>query len=49
VSELARRGRTGRRDHRLFASQLTDLVAALLLASVSDETRGLFRNWHQGS
>jgi AcrR family transcriptional regulator len=43
VSELARRGRTGRRDHRLFTSQLTDLVAALLLAPVSDETRRLFR------
>lgn len=43
VSELARRGRTGRRDHRLFTSQLTDLVTALLLAPVSDETRRLFR------
>lgn len=44
VSELARRGRTGRRDHRLFTSQLTDVVAALLLAPVSDETRRLFRS-----
>ena len=44
VSELARRGRTGRRDHRLFTSQLTDLVAGLLLAPVSDETRRLFRS-----
>jgi len=44
VSELARRGRTGRRDHRLFTSQLTDLVAALLLAPVSDDTRRLFRS-----
>jgi AcrR family transcriptional regulator len=43
VSELARRGRTGRRDHRLFTSQLADLVAALLLAPVSEETRRLFR------
>jgi len=43
VSELARRGRTGRRDHRLFTSQLTDLVAGLLLAPVSEETRRLFR------
>lgn len=43
VSELARRGRTGRKDHRLFTSQLTDLVTALLLAPVSDETRRLFR------
>jgi len=44
VSELARRGRTGRRDHRLFTSQLTDLVTGLLLAPVSDETRRLFRS-----
>jgi AcrR family transcriptional regulator len=44
VSELARRGRTGRRDHRLFTSQLVDLVAALLLAPVSDETRRMFRS-----
>ena len=43
VSELARRGRTGRRDHRLFTSQLTDLVAALLSAPVSDETRRQLR------
>jgi AcrR family transcriptional regulator len=43
VSELARRGRTGRRDHRLFTSQLTDLVTALLLAPVSEETRRLLR------
>lgn len=42
VSELARRGRTGRRDHRLFSSQLVDLVTGLLLAPVSDETRRLF-------
>lgn len=41
VSELARRGRANRRDHRLFTSQLTDLVTALLLAPVSDETRRL--------
>lgn len=44
VSELARRGRTGRKDHRLFTSQLTDLVTALLLAPVSEETRRLFRS-----
>jgi AcrR family transcriptional regulator len=43
VSELARRARTGRKDHRLFTSQLTDLVAGLLGAPVSDETRQLFR------
>lgn len=42
VSELARRGRSGRKDHRLFTSQLTDLVTALLLAPVSEETRRLF-------
>jgi AcrR family transcriptional regulator len=43
VAELARRGRTGRKDHRLFTSQLTDLVVALLTAPVSDETRRLIR------
>lgn len=43
VSELARRGRTGRKDHRLFTSQLIDLVASLLAAPVSDETRRLLR------
>ncbi|WP_106399830.1 helix-turn-helix domain-containing protein [Actinocorallia populi] len=43
ASELARRARTGRRDHRLFTSQLTDLVTALLGAPVSDETRRLLR------
>jgi AcrR family transcriptional regulator len=43
VSELARRGRTGRKDHRLFISQLTDLVTALLSAPVSEETRRLLR------
>ena len=43
VAELARRGRSGRKDHRLFTSQLTDLVAALLTAPVSNETRRLFR------
>jgi AcrR family transcriptional regulator len=43
VSELARRGRTGRRDHRLFTSQLVDLVTGLLLSPVSDETRRLLR------
>lgn len=43
VSELARRGHTGRKDHRLFTSQLTDLVTALLLAPVSDETRRQLR------
>lgn len=44
VSELARRARSGRKDHRLFTSQLTDLVAALLTAPVSAETRRLFRD-----
>lgn len=41
VSELARRGHTGRTDHRLFISHLTDLVVALLTAPVSEETRRL--------
>jgi AcrR family transcriptional regulator len=41
VSELARRARTGRQDHRLFTSQLTDLVTALLTAPVSDQTKRL--------
>jgi AcrR family transcriptional regulator len=43
VSELARRGRTGRKDHRLFTSQLVDLVTGLLLAPVSEDTRTLLR------
>ena len=42
-SELARRGRTGRKDHRLFTAQLVDLVTGLLLTPVSDETRRLLR------
>ena len=41
VSELARRARSGRRDHRLFTSQLIDLVLALLTAPVSEETKRL--------
>jgi AcrR family transcriptional regulator len=41
--ELARRARSGRKDHRLFTSQLTDLIAALLSAPVSDMTRRLLR------
>lgn len=43
VSELARRGRTGRKDHRLFTSQLIDLVTGLLVAPVSEDTRKLLR------
>ncbi|MDQ1403388.1 MAG: hypothetical protein QOG03_1704 [Actinomycetota bacterium] len=43
VSELARRGRSGAKDHRLFTSQLIDLVGALLMTPVSDETRRFFR------
>ena len=43
VAELARRGHAGRKDHRLFTSQLTDLVGALLAAPVSDETARLMR------
>lgn len=42
--ELARRARTGRRpDDRLFTSYLVDVVEALLVAPVSDETRRLAR------
>jgi AcrR family transcriptional regulator len=43
VSELARRARTGRKDHRLFISQLLDLVTAVLSAPVSNETQRLLR------
>ncbi len=43
VSELARRARSGARDHRLFTSQLIDLVSGLLMSPVSEETRRLFR------
>jgi len=43
VSELARRARASRKDHRLFTSQLTDLVVALLTAPVSEETQRLLR------
>lgn len=40
--ELARRARSGRRaDDRLFTSYLIDVVAAILAASVSEETRRL--------
>jgi len=40
--ELGRRARSGRhRDDRLFVSHLTDVVAAILTAPVSDETRRL--------
>jgi AcrR family transcriptional regulator len=42
--ELGRRARQARRrDDRLFASQLTDLVAALLTAPVSPRTEALLR------
>lgn len=43
VSELARRGRGGAKDHRLFTSQLIDLVGSLLMTPVSEETRRLLR------
>jgi AcrR family transcriptional regulator len=43
ASELARRARAGRHDHRLFISQLTDLVTALIAAPVSDRTLQLLR------
>ncbi|SDG94878.1 TetR family transcriptional regulator [Pseudonocardia oroxyli] len=40
--ELAQRSRApGRRDHRLFVSQLVDSAAGLLGAATSDETRRL--------
>lgn len=40
--ELALRARApGRRDHRLFVSQLVDSAAGLLAAASSDETRAL--------
>ena len=44
--ELGRRARQAlpRRDDRLFASQLTDLVAALLTAPLSTRTAGLLRD-----
>jgi AcrR family transcriptional regulator len=44
--ELGRRARQAlpRRDDRLFASQLTDLVAALLTARLSTRTAGLLRD-----
>lgn len=42
--ELARRARSGRRpDDRLFTSYLVDVVEALLVAPVSEETRRLAR------
>lgn len=44
ASELAQRARTGRTDHRLFVSQLIDMVVGLLSAEVSDETRKLIEN-----
>lgn len=43
VSELARRGRSGAKGHRLFTSQLIDLVGSLLMTPVSEETRRLLR------
>lgn len=42
LAELARRARDRRRrDHRLFVSHLTDLVAAVLITPPSDETAWL--------
>lgn len=41
-AELARRAESSRaRDHRLFASQLIDLVAAVLVSPISEETQRL--------
>lgn len=39
ITELARRARAGRCDHRLFVSTLVDCVTAVLGASTSAETR----------
>lgn len=44
--ELARRARAGTDDDRLFVSQLVDLVAALLAAPLSDESRRLVEHRH---
>lgn len=47
ASELARRAELRRRrDDRLFVSDLVDLVAGVLAAPVSDETRGLLEARH---
>lgn len=49
-AELASRARErgGRGDHRLFASHLVDLVAAMLAAPVTPWTTDLIRPEHQG-
>jgi AcrR family transcriptional regulator len=42
--ELGRRAKSSRRrDDRLFASHLVDLIAAILVSPVSEETSGLLR------
>jgi AcrR family transcriptional regulator len=48
--ELARRAESSRRrDDRLFTSHLVDLIAAILLSPVSNETSGLLRERGQKS
>jgi AcrR family transcriptional regulator len=44
IAELAQRSRAGKTDHRLFVSQLIDVVVGLLTAEVSDETRRLLKS-----
>jgi hypothetical protein len=43
LSETANRAREERSDHRLFASHLVDMTAALLTAPISDRTTRLIR------
>ena len=46
--ELARRAESSRRrDDRLFASHLVDLITAILISPVSEETSGLLRERSQ--
>jgi hypothetical protein len=46
--ELGRRAESSRRrDDRLFASHLVDLITAILVSPVSDETSGLLRERSQ--
>jgi AcrR family transcriptional regulator len=48
--ELGRRAESSRRrDDRLFASHLVDLIAAILMSPVSEETSGLLRERSQKS
>ena len=48
--ELARRAESSRRrDDRLFASHLVDLITAILISPVSEETSGLLRERSQNN